>query len=449
MHALCCDRVAMTSLFTYNLGLPRQACVSGCHSSIDAIMPSALRHPNFALFMGGQIFALVGYWLQQVALAWLVYRLTGSATLLGVLGLAANLPVLLLAPLAGLWSDRYNRHHMMIATQVLEMLQAIALTVLAFSGAIQVWHIIALTAFLGMCVAVELPVRHAYLLELVGGKADLPNAVATTSLVANCGRLIGPVVAGLLIARFDEATCFLINALTYIAVLVTFAFIRVRPQPRAASHPPMWRGIGDGMSYCWRIVPIRLLLILLAAVALTAAPYSTLMPAIVHEVFAGNAQTLGFLLGAAGMGAVAGTLLLTLRRNVRGLLDFIVLAALLAGAALIALSASRWLPLSLALMSVIGFGILAVTVSVNMILQAIVDDGMRGRVMSLYTAAFLGVMPLGALLAGMSADRIGATNTVCIGGICCALIAAAVARALPFMRRQIQPIYARLGLHVD
>ena len=412
-------------------------------------MPRALRHTNFALFMGGQIFALIGYWLQQVALAWLVYRLTGSATLLGVLGLAANLPILLFAPLAGLWSDRYNRHRMMIATQVLEMLQAIVLTVLAFSGAIQVWHIIALTAFLGMCVAVELPVRHAYLLELVDGKADLPNAVATTSLVANCGRLIGPVVAGLVIAHFDEATCFLLNALTYIAVLVTFAFIRVRPQPHAASHPPMWRGIGDGVAYCWRIVPIRLLLTLLAAVALTAAPYSTLMPAVVHEVFAGNAQTLGFLLGAAGMGAVAGTLLLAMRRNVRGLLGFIVVAALFAGAALIALSVSRWLPLSVALMSVIGFGILVVSVSVNMILQAIVDDDMRGRVMSLYTAAFLGVMPLGALMAGIAADRLGATNTLCIAGTACALIAVAVARALPLIRREIRPIYARLGIHVD
>ena len=412
-------------------------------------MPRALRHPNFALFVGGQIFALTGYWIQQVALAWLVYKLTGSATLLGVLALAANLPVLLLAPLAGLWSDRYNRHRMMIITQVLEMLQAVALTVLAFSGAIQVWHIIALTAFLGMCVAVELPVRHAYLLELVGSKTDLPNAVATTSLVANCGRLIGPVVAGMLIARFDEATCFLINALTYIAVLVTFAFIRVPPQPRAASHPPMWRGIGEGMAYSWRIVPIRLLLALLAAVALTAAPYGTLMPAIVHEVFAGSAQTLGFLLGAAGMGALAGTLLLAMRRDVRGLLGFIVLAALIAGGALVTLSVSRWLPLSIALMSVIGFGLLVVTVSTNMILQTIVDDAMRGRVMSLYTAAFIGAMPLGALLAGMSADRIGATTTVGIGGISCALIAVAIARQLPFIRRQIRPIYARLGINVD
>ena len=412
-------------------------------------MPRALRHPNFALFMGGQIFALIGYWLQQIALAWLVYRLTGSATLLGVLGFAANLPVLLLAPFAGLWSDRFNRHRMMLATQILEMLQAITLTVLAFSGAIEVWHIIVLTAFLGMCVAVELPVRHAYLVELVGGKTDLPNAVATTSLIANCGRLIGPVVAGLMISRYSEATCFLINALTYIAVLVTFAFIRVKPQQRAASHPPMWRGLGEGMIYAWRMLPIRLLLLLLAAVALTAAPYSTLMPAIVHEIFAGNAQTLGFLVGAAGLGAVAGTLMLSMRRDVRGLLHFILLAALLVGVALVALSLSRWLPASIALMSVIGFGILVVTVSTNMILQTIVDDDKRGRVMSLYTTAFLGVAPLGALVAGMSADRISATTTVRMGGIGCVLIAAAVALQLPAIRRHLRPIYAQLGINRD
>jgi MFS family permease len=412
-------------------------------------MPRALRHPNFALFMSGQIFALVGYWIQQIALAWLVYRLTGSATLLGVLAFAANLPILLLAPFAGLWSDRFNRHRMMLATQILEMAQAITLTVLAFSGAIAVWHIIALTAFLGMCVAVELPVRHAYLLELVGGKDDLPNAVATTSLIANCGRLIGPVVAGVLISRYSEATCFLINSLTYIAVLVTFAFIRVKPHSSAGAHAPMWRGLGEGFVYAWRVVPIRLLLMLLAAVALTAAPYNALMPAIVHELFAGDAQTLGFLVGAAGMGAVAGTLLLSMRRNVRGLLRFILLAALAVGAALTALSLSRWLPASIALMSVIGFGILVVTVSTNMILQTIVDDDKRGRVMSLYTAAFLGVAPLGSLLAGMFADRIGAATTVLIGGILCLLTGAAIARELPTLRAHIRPIYAKLGITVD
>jgi MFS family permease len=412
-------------------------------------MPRALRHPNFALFVGGQIFALIGYWLQQIALAWLVYRLTGSATLLGILGFAANLPVLLLAPFAGLWSDRFNRHRMMLATQILEMLQAVTLTVLAFSGAIEVWHIIVLTAFLGMCVAVELPVRHAYLLELVGGKADLPNAVATTSLVANCGRLIGPVVAGFMISRYSEATCFFINSLTYIAVLVSFSFIRVTPQQSTAAQPPMWRGLGEGMAYAWRMLPIRLLLLLLAAVALTAAPYSTLMPAIVHEIFAGNAQTLGFLVGAAGLGAVAGTLVLSMRRNVRGLLRFILAAAVVVGVALVALSQSRWLPVSIGLMSLIGFGILVVTVSTNMILQTIVDDDKRGRVMSLYTAAFLGVAPLGALVAGMSADRIGATTTLCIGGTLCVLVSAGIARELPVIRRHIRPIYAKLGINLD
>ena len=412
-------------------------------------MPRALRHRNFALFVGGQIFALSGYWIQQIALAWLVYRLTGSATLLGVLGFAANLPVLLLAPLAGLWSDRFNRHRMMLATQVLEMLQAITLTVLAFSGAIEVWHIVALTAFLGMCVAVELPVRHAYLLELVDGKDDLSNAVATTSLVANCGRLIGPVVAGVLISRYSEATCFLINALTYIAVLISFALIRVKPRQSAAAHPPMWRGLGEGFAYAWSVLPIRLLLLLLAAVALTAAPYGTLMPAIVHELFAGDAQTLGFLVGAAGMGAVAGTLLLSMRRNVRGLLRFIPLAALAVGLALIALALSRWLPLSLALMSVIGFSILVITVSTNMILQTIVDDDKRGRVMSLYTAAFLGVAPLGALLAGVFADRIGAATTVLAGGVFCVLTGVAIVRQLPVLLAHIRPIYAKLGINLD
>jgi MFS family permease len=275
---------------------------------------------------------------------------------------------------------------MMLATQVLEMLQAIILAVLAFGGWIEVWHVVALTVMLGLCVAVELPVRHAYLLELIGDKADLPNAVATTSLVANCGRLIGPSIAGMLIASFSEATCFLINAISYIAVLASFAFIRVTPQPRAASHPPALRGILEGAQYAWRTLPIRLLLTVLALVALTAAPYSTLMPAVVHEAFDGNAQTLGFLVGAAGCGAVIATLLLASRSTVRGLLRFIVAAAVVCGLALIALSQSRLLPLSLVMMALIGGGILVTSVSINMILQTIVEDDKRGRVMSLYTA---------------------------------------------------------------
>jgi MFS family permease len=406
----------------------------------------ALRHRNFALFLGGQVCSLIGYWIQQIALAWLVYRLTGSATLLGMLAFASNLPVLLLAPFAGLWSDRFNRHRMMLATQVLEMLQAVALTALAFSGVIEIWHIIVLTMLLGVCVAVELPVRHAYLIELIGDKQDLANAVAVMSLTGNCGRLAGPVLAGLLIGWFSEATCFLINALTYIAVLASFAFIRVGPQQHAESHAPALHGLKEGLVYAWRTVPIRFLLTLLALIALTAAPYNTLMPAVVHEAFAGNAETLGFLVGAAGMGAICGTLLLASRRNVRGLVRFIVAAALVSGSALIALSWSRWLALSLVLMAVIGFGILVISVAVNIILQTIVDDDKRGRVMSLYTAAFLGVVPFGGLIAGVLADHVGATNTLLAGGVICVLAALCMTRQLPLVRRHLRPIYTRLGI---
>ncbi len=412
-------------------------------------MPSplrALRHRNFALFTAGQACALIGYWVQQIAVSWLVYRLTGSATLLGVLSFAANVPVLLLAPVAGIWSDRFNRHRMMLATQVLEMLQAIALAVLAYGGWIEVWHVVALTVMLGLCVAVELPVRHAYLLELVGDKQDLPNAVATTSLVANCGRLVGPSIAGLLIANFSEALCFAINAVSFMAVLASFAFIRVKPQPATGSHPPALHGLKEGILYAWHSVPIRLLLTLLALIALTAAPYSTLMPAVVHEIFSGNAQTLGFLVGAAGCGAVCGTLLLASRGNVRGLLRFIAAAALVAAFALIALSQSRLLPLSLLLMAAIGGSILVTSVSINMILQTIVDDDKRGRVMSLYTAAFLGVVPLGAMMAGALADRIGASHTLLAGGLVCLCGALYLARRLPQLRLDMRETYARLGI---
>ncbi len=406
----------------------------------------ALRHRNFALFIAGQACGLIGYWIQQLALSWLVYRITGSTTLLGLLGFAANLPVLMLAPVVGLWADRLNRHRMMIATQVLEMLQALALAALAFSGLIATWHIIVLASFLGICIAIELPVRHAYLPELIGDRQDLPNAVATMSLVANCGRLIGPSVAGLLIAWFSEATCFALNAASYVAVLVSFAFIRVKAQSSGTSHAPGLHGLREGLAYAWRTVPIRHLLSMLAVLALSAAPYGILMPAIVHEAFAGDAQTLGFLVGAAGVGAIGGTLLLAARKNVRGLTRLIVAAAFLAGCALMLMSWSRLFALSLVLMAATGFGILLISVSTNIILQTIVDDDKRGRVMSLYTAAFIGVMPIGGLLAGMLADRIGATHAMLVCGVVCVLTALHMAHRLPVLHQHMRPMYARLGI---
>ncbi|HSN41757.1 MAG TPA: MFS transporter [Burkholderiales bacterium] len=406
----------------------------------------ALKHRNFSLFLSGQACALIGYWMQNIAQSWLLYRLTGSVALLGVLGFASSLPILLLAPFAGLWSDRFNLHRMMFATQILEMLQAAALAALALAGLIAPWHIVTLSMVLGILVAIELPVRHAYLLELVGAREDLPNAIAMTSMVANCGRLAGPALAGLMIGWFNEAVCFLFNTLTFVAVIVTFLMIRVTPSPRPASHAPMWHDLREGIAYAWRSVPIRLLLMLLMLMGLFATPYITLMPALVRDVFRGGADQMGFLVGAGGLGAVAGTLYLAARASVLGLIRLLVYASMAAGIALMLLAWSNMMWAALPLLVVIGFGILVTSVSVNMILQTIVDDDKRGRVMSFYTVAFLGIAPFGSLVAGALAGVIGVAHTLFIGGTACAAGALYISYKRPQIREHINPIYARLGI---
>lgn len=406
----------------------------------------ALRHRNFRLFISGQMCSLIGYWMQNIAQSWLLYRLTGSATLLGVLAFAGSVPILLLAPFAGLWSDRANLHRLMFATQILEMLQAAALAALALAGVIAPWHIVSLSMLLGILVAVELPVRHAYLLELVGNKADLPNAVAVTSMMANTGRLIGPALAGLMIGWVGEAGCFLLNTFSYIAVVITFLMIRVKPSTRPASHASLLQGLSEGLRYAWSSIPIRILLMLLAMTGFLATPYVALMPAFTREVLKGGAEQMGFLMGAAGLGAVAGTLYLASRRNVRGLLTVIACAIFGAGAALALLAWSQRVWLALPLLVIIGFGILVTSVSVNMILQTIVDDDKRGRVMSLYTAAFLGIAPFGSLAAGAVADVIGVAATLTVGGLCCAAGALYLAHKRPQIRAHMRPVYSRLGI---
>ena len=407
----------------------------------------ALRHRNFALFASGQAVALIGYWMQTIAQSWLLYRMTGSATLLGVLGFASSVPILLLAPLAGLWSDRANLHRTMYTVQVLEMVQAIALATLAVTGVIAPWHIIVLSMLMGVLVAIELPVRHAYLIELVGGKEDLPNAVAVTSLIGNCGRLVGPAIAGVVITAYGEAACFVVNALTFVAVLVSFALIRVVATPRTPNDTAVLRGLAEGFSYAWRSVPIRLLLGALAIVSLLATPYMSLMPALVREVYGGGANIMGLLVGAAGLGGVAGTLFLASRPNVRGLVGVIACASCAAGTALALLSWSGRILIAAPLLAITGFGILVTSVSVNMILQTIVEDDKRGRVMSLYTAAFLGISPLGSLAAGALADVIGVGATLTAGGVCCALAGIYLAHKRALIRTHVMPIYAKLGIH--
>jgi MFS family permease len=408
----------------------------------------ALRHRNFALFASGQAVALIGYWMQSIAQSWLLYRLTGSATLLGVLGFASSIPILLLAPYAGLMSDRWNLHRAMLVTQVLEMLQAVTLAALAIVAVIAPWHIITLSMLMGVLVAFELPVRHAYLIELVGGKEDLPNAVAVTSLIANCGRLVGPAAAGLVIAAYNEAVCFVLNALSYIAVLVSFAFIRVKPSPRLSEHAPVLEGLREGFAYAWNFMPIRLLLGVLAVVSLLATPYMTLMPVLVKDVYGGGANLMGFLVGAAGFGAVCGTLYLASRPNVRGLVRVIAWASGTAGLALVVLPWAGGIALALPLLAIVGFGILVCSVSTNMILQTIVEDDKRGRVMSLYTAAFLGMSPFGAVAAGALTDWIGVAMTLTLGGFCSAVAGVYIATKRREIRAHVAPIYTRLGLRV-
>jgi MFS family permease len=357
-----------------------------------------------------------------------MYRLTGSALLLGATVFASQIPVLLLGPIAGALADRVNRHRAFFIVQTLQLVQAFVMAGLAFFELIQPWHMIVLGMFLGATVAVELPVRHALLPDLLASREDLPNAVAVTSFMGSAGRLVGPSIAGVVIAVFSESVCFLINGLSYFIVLATLMAMTRRPGPRPTERRPMWRDLQEGAQYAWRSRPIRALLIVLAVVSFMATPYQPLMPAFVSEAFAGGPQTLGFLVAASGLGAVLGTIFLSARAGTTGLVPLIAVATGCAGTALVLFAATRWYPLSLVLMAVTGFGILATTVSISMILQTLVEDRVRGRVMSLYTAAFLGVAPLGGFVAGAAADRIGASLTIGIGGACCAAAAIALAR---------------------
>jgi len=338
--------------------------------------------------------------------------------------------VLILGPIAGAMADRVNRHRAFLIVQALQLTQAFVMAGLAFFEVIQPWHMIVLGMFLGATVAIELPVRHALLPELLQSREDLPNAVAVTSFMGSAGRLIGPSVAGIVIAVFSEAVCFLINGISYFIVLATLLAIPRRASTPAGARRPMWRDLQEGARYAWHSQPTRSLLVVLAVVSFMATPYQPLMPAFVREAFAGGPQTLGFLVAASGLGAVLGTVFLSVRSGMKGLIPLIAAATGCAGCALVVFSLTRWYPLSLALMALTGFGILLTTVSISMILQTLVEDHVRGRVMSLYTAAFLGVAPLGGFVAGAVADRIGAATTLTFGGVCCVLAALALARRI-------------------
>lgn len=409
----------------------------------------SLKHRNFRLFFMGQGISLIGTWMQMTAVAWLVWRLSHSALLLGLVGFAARIPTFVMAPFAGVLVDRVDRHRLVILTQVLSMAQALMLAGLMYSGRLAIWHVIALSLLLGFINALDVPARQSFLVQMLGRREDLTNAIALNSSMVNGARLIGPSIAGLLIAGAGEALCFLLNGLSYIAVIAGLLMMRVQPNARVGRQTAVLENLREGFRYAFGFPPIRSLLLLLALVSLTGASYTQLLPIFAQQILHGDARTQGFLVSAAAVGALAGALYLAGRRSVRGLGRVIAWAPAIFGAGLIALGLSKRLWLTLPVMPVIGLGLMVQMASTNTVLQTIVDDDKRGRVMSFYSMAFMGMVPLGSLLAGILAQFIGAPLMVILGGTCCIAGSIGFVRRLPALRELVHPIYVRQGIILE
>ncbi|MFZ3342756.1 MAG: MFS transporter [Terriglobales bacterium] len=406
----------------------------------------ALRHRNYRLFFGGQGISLIGTWMTRVATGWLVYRLTGSAFLLGLVSFAGQIPILVLGPFAGVWIDRWNRHRVLVVTQALSMLESFGLAALALSHIITVREVILLNLFQGAVNAFDMPARQAFVIEMVEEPEDLGNAIALNSSLVNAARLIGPSVAGLIIAAVGEGYCFLIDGFSYMAVIASLLLMLVTPRPLGRSHPSVLSELREGWNYVIGFRPIWSILLLLACISLVGMPYTALMPIFAGKVLHGGAHTLGFLMGAVGVGALFGAVTLAARPSVLGLGRLVPMTATGFGISLIAFSASRMLWLSLILLVITGFCFMQNLASCNTILQTIVDNEKRGRVMSFYSVAFQGVAPFGSLIAGAVASRIGAPHTLMIGGTICVCGAGLFALQLPTLRKLIRPIYVRIGI---
>ncbi|WP_298438741.1 MFS transporter [Geobacter sp.] len=409
-------------------------------------MLRALQSRNYRLFFVGQSVSLVGTWMQQVAMSWLVYRLTGSALLLGVVGFASQIPTFILAPLAGVLADRWNRRRLLIVTQSLAMVQAALLAAAVLSGVVQVWQIIALSAVLGLVNAFDIPIRQSFVVELVDQKEDLGNAIALNSSMVNGARLLGPSIAGVLVAAVGEGVCFLLNAASYLAVLAAIAAMRIRPVKRHGKNKHILHELHEGINYAFGFRPIRAILLLLAVVSLMGMPYTVLLPVFARKILHGGAHTFGFLMAAAGVGSLGSTIYLASRRSVLGLGRVIAVASALFGAGVAGFALSRSMPLSLLCLSLAGFGAMAMVASGNTIIQTIVEDDKRGRVMSLFAMSFMGMTPFGSLMAGSVADWLGARNTLLLGAAACLAAGLHFSRQLPALRELVRPIYVRMGI---
>lgn len=404
-----------------------------------------MQHRNYRLFFGGQSLSLIGTWMTRTATAWLVYRLTGSAILLGVVSFAGQIPTFLLAPFAGVWVDRWNRHDVLVATQVLAMLQSFALAVLALTH-ITMGEIIALSALQGLINAFDMPGRQSFLVEMVAGRETLGNAIALNSSMVNFARLAGPAMAGVVIALWSEGYCFLIDGVSYLAVIASLLAMRDLPPRVVSARRAMHHALREGWDYVSQFAPARMLLLLLALVSLVGMPYTVLMPIFAGSVLGGGAHTLGYLLSAAGAGALVAAGRLAARQSVRGLTRVVPQSAALFGIGLVGVGLSRWLWLSLPMLFVTGLGMMQQMAATNTILQTVVSEDKRGRVMAFYTMAFVGMAPWGSLLAGWLAEHVGAPRTLLLDGLVCLLGAGWFAWKLETVREAIRPVYRKLGI---
>ena len=406
----------------------------------------ALNHRNYRLFFSGQSISLIGTWMQRTAMSWLVYRLTDSALLLGLVGFVGQIPIFLFTPFAGVLADRLNRRRILIATQILAMLQAFILAFLVLTDLVVVWHLILLNIFLGFVDAVDTPVRQSFVIDMVERREDLGNAIALNSSMVNSAQLVGPSIAGLMIGAMGEGLCFLLNALSYLAVIASLFAMKMTPKETEFSRTRILEGLKEGVSYAFGFRPIRFLLLLIALVSLMGIPYMVLMPIFARDILHGGPHTLGFLMGSTGVGALVGGVYLASRKTVLGLERWMSLATGTLGVSLIAFSLSRVFWLSLFLMFLAGFGLAVQIGAGNTVVQTLVDEDKRGRVMSIYVMAFRGMMTFGSLLAGGLASMIGAPNTLIIGGTSCILGSLMFAQKLPVLRQMARPIYVKMGI---
>ncbi len=406
----------------------------------------ALRHRNFKLFFAGQTISLIGTWMTRLATSWLVYRMTHSALLLGVVSFAGQIVSFLLGPIAGVWVERLNRRKLLIWTQAAAAVQSLALAALTLAHVITLWEIIALMALQGLINAFDMPGRQSFLVQMVEDRNDLSNAIAINSSMANGARLIGPAIAGMLIAAVGEGWCFLIDGLSYFAVIASLLLMRIKPLNIGRNATSMLEQIREGWDYVRLFRPIRIILLLFALLSLMGWPYSVLLPVFAGQVLHGGAHTLGWLTGASGVGALISALSLAVRKSVVGLTRMLQIASAMLGAALILFGLSHTLWLSLVLMVFVGFGLMQGASVSNTIIQSLVTDDKRARVMSYYTMAFFGAAPFGSLLAGALAHRIGAPHTVIITGAFCIAGSLWFSIDLPKIRAVMRPIYQEMGL---